>query len=106
MLKCFSLFCLLISGLLLTAPVYAQSENEHLLAPEPVNISTEQSLVLHGQFFQTPKSKGGVLILHDCNSDIDTYLGLATSFQQQNIDALVLNLRALAKVLVILTHIN
>lgn len=90
-------FYLLISGLLLTTKVSAQSESEHLLAAEQVSIPTEQSLVLHAQHFKSPNSKGGVIVLHDCHSDIDTYLGLAISFQKQSIDALVLDLRGFGK---------
>lgn len=93
MFKSVSSFVLFMSGLFMTTMVFAQSKNEHMLAAEQVNIPTEQALVLHAQHFKSPNSKGGVIVLHDCHSDIETYLGLATSFQKQSIDALVLDLR-------------
>lgn len=85
---------LMLINLLQPISISAQeSQSSILLDEQQMRIAAGADFSLNAYYFQATNSKGGALILHDCNENTAPYLHLAKTLQQQHIDAVLLELR-------------
>ena len=94
------IFISLTAYLLISVNVYANS-NEDLSkkvdenAPELVKIKAraDGDFLLYGDYYLGGKRSGGVIVLHDCNTDRRSYSSIAKSLVQYKLHTLVIDLR-------------
>lgn len=95
--RLFVVMCLLLS-LGATAQEAQELSNIEPANVEPVAISqvsfkSKADFLLTGHYFAGAEKKSGVIILHDCKSNSESFIELAKSLSKSGLHALALNLR-------------
>lgn len=63
------------------------------LAISQISFKSKADFLLTGHYFSGAEAKSGVIILHDCKSNSDSFIELAQSLSKSGLHALALNLR-------------